>query len=86
MALKSPYGERGQLRTYWIVKLVILIFPRLNMHPTQFEAAYINPPKRTENTYTFPQALPYLSQYIFLMFRIILSGSVFIYSSIQSQH
>ena len=37
------------------VKLVILIFSRLNMHSIEFEAA-IQPPK-IENTYTLPQVL-----------------------------
>ena len=75
---------------FTLVRLVILILPELNMHSILFKAA-INPlplspqKKGTGNTYTFPQVLSYATQHI-LMFRIILSVSVFIHLSIQSHH
>ena len=45
-------------------------------HFTGLPHLTFNPPKRTENSYTVPQALSYASQHI-LMFRIILSVSAY---------
>ena len=47
-------------------------------HFTGLPHLTFNPPKRTENSYTVPQALSYASQHI-LMFRIILSVSAFVH-------
>ena len=55
------------------------------MRSIWFKAA-ITLQTRTENTYALPQALSYASQYIFLMFGIILSVYVFIHLFLQSQH
>ena len=71
---------------------MILILPELNMHSIlkQLSTPSPHPPppkkKTTGNTYTFPQVLSYATQHIFLMFRIILSVSVFIHLSIQSHN
>ena len=56
------------------------------VHGCTESKAVISPPKRIKKTYTFPQALSYASQHTFLMFRIILSVSVFIHLPIKSQH
>lgn len=57
-----------------------------NQSINQSIKAAINLPKRSDNTYTFPQAVSYASQHIFLTFRIVLLVSVFIHLSIQCQH
>ena len=82
LSIKSVFRLHPFLPTCRLNSFGDPLLPRLN-----FNAA-INPPKRTENTSTFPQALSYQSQHIILMIYIILSVFVFIMqlSTLQQCH
>ena len=73
-------GDRVQCREVSSVP-TIDVRGWLNIHSTYFKAA-IKPPKRIATPFSsLAPSLAYASQHIFLMFRIILSVSVFMHLS-----